>query len=222
MGKELNEVVDEIEAIGFFKGKKITKKHKLVIAAATKLFAEKGYASTTTKEISELAGVAEKTMFSYYKSKKVLMMKTLGEFLSKYKLIDINALTSGKIFEEDNNLSMEDALINALTNIFGIFQRFPVIFKSIIRNAHFHENLREIFLKFWKENQLPKLLEIINCFKKNEELIDVPTNEIANLLFSLFNGYFLTQTLGYSEWNLTLDETVKLFSNFIINGLKKK
>lgn len=43
---------------------------ELILGAAAELFAEKGFAATTTREIAERAGVRETTMFRIYDSKE--------------------------------------------------------------------------------------------------------------------------------------------------------
>lgn len=49
---------------------KLTKKQIAILEAATDLFAEKGYAGTSTSEIANKAEVAEGTIFKHFKSKK--------------------------------------------------------------------------------------------------------------------------------------------------------
>src|SRR5580658_810925 len=54
------------------KNKEETKRR--ILAAALKLFQEKGLEGTTTKEISERAGIAEGTLFNYFKTKEDLAL----------------------------------------------------------------------------------------------------------------------------------------------------
>lgn len=42
-----------------------------VLKAAVKIFSEKGYSAATTSEIAKEAGVAEGTIFRYFKTKKI-------------------------------------------------------------------------------------------------------------------------------------------------------
>ena len=42
-----------------------------ILEAAVDMFGEKGYASTSTSEIAKRAGVAEGTIFRYYRRKKI-------------------------------------------------------------------------------------------------------------------------------------------------------
>ncbi|EAE3666281.1 TetR/AcrR family transcriptional regulator, partial [Listeria monocytogenes] len=49
---------------------KMSEKQRRIVAASIELFAEKGYAGTSTNEIAKKAGVAEGTIFRHYKKKK--------------------------------------------------------------------------------------------------------------------------------------------------------
>jgi AcrR family transcriptional regulator len=48
-------------------------KRNAILDAATRLFAERGFAGAPTSEISKRAGVAEGTLFAYFKSKNDLI-----------------------------------------------------------------------------------------------------------------------------------------------------
>ena len=50
---------------------------KKILLAATKLFSEYGYASTSTKKIADLAGVNELTIFRQFKSKSNLLQSVI-------------------------------------------------------------------------------------------------------------------------------------------------
>ena len=59
------------------RGKRTENKEKTmqaILAAALKLFAEKGFYNTTTREISRRAGIAEGTLFNYFKTKEDLAL----------------------------------------------------------------------------------------------------------------------------------------------------
>src|ERR1700760_1355591 len=50
------------------------KKKKAILAAALKLFAEKGFYKTSTRAISRKAGIAEGTLFNYFETKEDLAL----------------------------------------------------------------------------------------------------------------------------------------------------
>src|SRR5579863_7723141 len=47
-------------------------RRKGIVAAAVPLFARKGFAGTTTKEIAEAAGISEALLYKHFPSKKLL------------------------------------------------------------------------------------------------------------------------------------------------------
>src|SRR4051794_27494329 len=59
-----------------------------ILAAAQKLFGERGYQGTTTKDLAEAAGVAEKTLFRHFPSKgaifKDAVITPFHTFVSDY------------------------------------------------------------------------------------------------------------------------------------------
>jgi len=64
--------------------KRVGNKRERIIAAAAKLFGDKGYHDTTTAEIAELAGVAAGTIYIYFSSKEELLVAVLEAFLGKH------------------------------------------------------------------------------------------------------------------------------------------
>jgi TetR/AcrR family transcriptional regulator, transcriptional repressor of aconitase len=52
-------------------------RHKAIVAAAVPLFARKGFAGTTTKELADAAGISEALLFRHFPSKKQLYEEIL-------------------------------------------------------------------------------------------------------------------------------------------------
>ena len=61
----------------------LTEKQKKILVAATEMFAEKGFAATSTNEIAKKAGVAEGTIFRHYKTKKDLLLSIVTPMMVK-------------------------------------------------------------------------------------------------------------------------------------------
>jgi TetR/AcrR family fatty acid metabolism transcriptional regulator len=64
--------------------KRVGNKRERIIAAAAKLFGNKGYHDTTTAEIAESAGVAAGTIYIYFSSKEELLVAVFEEFLGRH------------------------------------------------------------------------------------------------------------------------------------------
>lgn len=60
---------------------------ELIISAALKEFAEKGYEQTSTNTICQKAGVSKGLLFHYFESKKGLYLYVLDRCIDKYKKV---------------------------------------------------------------------------------------------------------------------------------------
>ncbi|MFH0728731.1 MAG: TetR/AcrR family transcriptional regulator [Pseudomonadota bacterium] len=71
---------------------KLRRKEKInhILATATKVFAEKGYAGASTNEIADMAGISKRTMYYYMGDKDTLYTKVLEQMLDEaYSLLDV-------------------------------------------------------------------------------------------------------------------------------------
>ncbi len=62
--------------------RRIMRRKKEILAAAARIFAEKGYANATTREIAEAADLAEGTLYNYYGGKREILLAILDETLA--------------------------------------------------------------------------------------------------------------------------------------------
>src|SRR5438128_12076669 len=53
-------------------------RHRAIVTAAVPLFARKGFAGTTTRELAEAAGISEALLFRHFPSKQLLYREILG------------------------------------------------------------------------------------------------------------------------------------------------
>jgi len=74
----LKKMIDE-----FKYEQKMTEKQKKILAAAQKVFFEKGFHAGSTSEIAREANVAEGTIFRHYKNKKELLLSVVFPVLIK-------------------------------------------------------------------------------------------------------------------------------------------
>lgn len=59
--------------------RRIARRQSEILAAAARVFADKGYANTTTKEIAEAADVAEGTLYNYFGGKREILLAIAHE-----------------------------------------------------------------------------------------------------------------------------------------------
>ena len=54
--------------------RRIERRRHEIVKAAAQVFAEKGYANTTTKELAEAADMAEGTLYNYFEGKRGILL----------------------------------------------------------------------------------------------------------------------------------------------------
>jgi TetR/AcrR family fatty acid metabolism transcriptional regulator len=59
--------------------RRIERRRQEIITAAAQIFAEKGYANTTTKELADAADMAEGTLYNYFEGKRDILLAILNE-----------------------------------------------------------------------------------------------------------------------------------------------
>lgn len=72
-----------------------------IIETSHKLFLAQGYKQTTTKQIAELAGVNESTIFRLFENKENLFHESIAHYTAEMLRIDNEGLTFGKDLEND-------------------------------------------------------------------------------------------------------------------------
>ncbi len=117
-------------------------KEKRILEAAIQISNEKGFSSATTSEIARRAGVAEGTIFRYFRTKKDILH---GIMLQAIKIsADKVMLTSlHKIFRNEEQKDLKTVLKEILLDRLALVQRFFPMFRVLVSEALFHEDIRE-------------------------------------------------------------------------------
>lgn len=97
------------------------------LAAAHKLFAEKGYRATTTKEICLSAGIAEPTLFRHFGSKAELFEMTVLEPFTEF--ID-GWITSWREFSTES--SVEDMAERLVSGLYTLVRQDRRLFQELM------------------------------------------------------------------------------------------
>lgn len=120
-------------------------REKDIMEAAIKIFSEKGYNAATTSEISKEAGIAEGTLFRYFKNKKALLAKVIM-FSSKIigKSIITNRVT--KILERNKDKDIKEILKLVILDRIDLLEKNKKLFKIVVTEIQYQEDLKEAFV----------------------------------------------------------------------------
>lgn len=135
--------------------------HEKILKAARELFEKNGFAAATTKEIADIAGVSEVTLFRHFSTKRALFEETLHSCMHPY-MVD-NYLQSEVTYDLDIDLN------NIAHNMMETYRSNAPLIRMIMRDKmresqpemdykkkeHGAENLlREYFVSMHKMGRL--------------------------------------------------------------------
>lgn len=191
----------------------IDRRKTQILEAAIKVFSEKGFEGSTTKEIAKKARVSEGTIFRYFKTKKEILISL------------INILTEKSMFkfiqEVEDRLDTGQALKNLLKLHYNMITQNYQLLKTIFYEMQFHKELREAF---YKEVVSGTLAVIKKCLVKSGNIRDdVPPELAAETLLGIFLGVIMVQTMIEENENPPdEDKNISLVLDIIFNGIKKR
>ncbi|HEX9026020.1 MAG TPA: helix-turn-helix domain-containing protein [Clostridium sp.] len=196
----------------------MTEKQISILSAAIELFSEKGYEATATSEIAKKANVAEGTIFRYYKTKKDLLF-AIPTTLSKVSLFEIFLDDFNEILNADYE-HFETFLRKIVLNRKKFASETAPILKVIIQEIPFHPELRIKILSTVVLPSINKLICLIDKFKKQGEIIDIPSTSIVNLIATSIFGYLFLHYVALPELKHD-EEDLDYLIQYIINGICK-
>lgn len=196
----------------------LTEKQKGILTAATELFAEKGYAATSTSEIAKKAGVAEGTIFRHYKSKKDLlltvvspvMIKIIGPYIKKdlYNVLDA---------EFDH---YEDFLRAMIANRINFITDNISFLRIVVQELPFHEELKNQAVEHIGKDIFEKLRGVIRYYQEKGQIVPGHPDAIIRMVGSSIFSYILSRYVLFPEsaWEdeeIEIDRIIQLLSNGI-------
>lgn len=196
----------------------MTEKQISILSAAIELFSEKGYEATATSEIAKKANVAEGTIFRYYKTKKDLLF-AIPATLSKIALFEIFLDDFNEILNADHE-NFETFLRKIVLNRKNFASETAPILKVIIQEIPFHPELRKKILSTVVLPSINKLINLVDKFKKQGDIIDMPSTSIVNLIATSIFGYIFLHYVALPELKQD-EEDLDYLIQYIINGICK-
>jgi AcrR family transcriptional regulator len=137
----------------------LSEKEQRILESAIKVFSEKGFSASTTSEIAKGAGVAEGTIFRYFKTKKDILRGILIQAIS---VIGKNLVISPieRILLSSDKKDLREILKDLLLDRMKLVETFFPMVKIILTEALYHEDVREAIY----ENIISKALNTFQIF----------------------------------------------------------
>lgn len=196
---------------------KKTEKQIKILEAATEIFAEKGYAATSTSEIAQKAGVAEGTIFRHYKTKKDLLLSIAGPIVIKLvapfllrdfaKMIDLP-------YER-----AEDFFRALAKDRFKFVRENMRIIKILIQEVPFQPELLEQVKSLASEIVFQRIQKVILHFQEKGQLVETPPWRIARTGASVMIGMILVHVLIVPDFPFDEEEEIERTLDLLMYGI---
>lgn len=194
-----------------------TAKQQRIIETAIRLFAEKGYANTSTAEIAKMAEVSEGTIFKHYGTKDKLLLSIILPFVKESLPSIANEVFSETLTE--NTTSFEQFLSSFLRNRVEFITENKQIFKVFIKEILYKDELKKEVVPYFAQNMMPLLTNVIEEFKDRGEIVDKPTDQIINTIATLVGGFFVSRFVLFERDSIS-EEDIEYTVRFAMNGIR--
>lgn len=197
-------------------------KKDIILDTAVKIFSQKGFNATTTSEIAREAGVAEGTIFRYFKTKKELLLGTMEKFsifLGEILITDrIN-----KIIEQYNKDDYKGILLAIAKDRLKLVDEHWEVIQVVMNEMQYHKELKDYFLK----NVVQKgkiLLEEFTQRGIDAGLFrdDVHPTIAARMIVGNLGIFILQRKLAPELIKMDDDRQLEIIIDLIFEGLSKK
>jgi AcrR family transcriptional regulator len=197
-----------------------TEKQQKIVEAAIEMFAEKGYASTSTSQIAKKAGVAEGTIFRHYKTKKDLLLSivspTMAKLIAPFVIRDINKVLDAK-YER-----YEDFLKAMILNRQEFLKDNMSVFKILIQEIPFHEELKEQFKEHIAQKIFEKFTALVDHYKEKGQIIDLPSPTVVRFSATSIFGLLLVRYVFLPEEDWDDEKEIDMTVQMILHGVGKE
>lgn len=184
-------------------------KEKRIIEAATKLFAEKGYRSTTIEEIAREAGIAKGTVYLYFKDKQELFHHIVQRISETHEKNQI------KIHEFKE---WKDRLRQYIVLQLKFFQDNIYLARISIKETYgFDEEVARIFFKAI-DRHVQLIASIIRGGMRDGVFREVDAHKTAMAFMGMVNYYIVYEFMENREQKL--EETADFLLNLFLQGLE--
>lgn len=195
----------------------MSEKEKQIFSAAVDIFSQKGYHATTTKDIAQAAGVAEGTIFRYYKTKKdilhVIMLKLID------KLTGIALKSVEELFKNTQGKDFKQIFHEILIDRMKLFDRMFPMARAVFPEALFHEDIRDaIFENLIYRAEKAYIAFHTEAVKKGFLRADIPAESVFRTLFANTMIFIATHRLSPRPFE-NIEKEFEIMFDIMIHGI---
>jgi AcrR family transcriptional regulator len=164
-----------------------------IIAAATELFAEKGFTETGTAEVAERAGVAQGTLFYHFKTKGNILLEVFDNIMARYQ-DGMEAAAAGA----DSGLAAVEALLRFQFDFVEKNRReYLVVLRDFPTYLAKTDSPQKAVVQRRVAGVLGVLCRALERGRRDGTIRDLPIEATAHILRGLAYGLVRHRLLGF-------------------------
>jgi AcrR family transcriptional regulator len=182
-----------------------------ILDAAARLFADKGFHRTTTKDIAEAADVSEGTLYNYFVNKEDMLLGIMS------RLVETQHLTASLIWSIPDDA--REFLYSMLSQRQEFVKQDGAMLQSVFSEILVDPDLRP---QYNQELVLPnfELLEAhLHARRDLGQIRDMDLPLAARIVVALTTGLFFLEVLGDPLVKDRWDDLSRLITNIFFDGV---
>lgn len=189
------------------KQKRAIENKRVLVAAAKKLFVEKGYLNTSSNEIVKEAGLSIGTFYSYYKDKKAIFMEILEEYSIDYNEKLEKALNAMQFNDYKEHLKYIILATMEISRVYASFEEEYMIMKSADEDVRIYSHKESKYI-------ISKIKEMLIRIKVRDCDLDIAAFLFYSLVDSFSHNIIVETDLDIAAY---VDQCVKMINNYLDN-----
>jgi AcrR family transcriptional regulator len=182
-----------------------------ILDAAARLFAEKGFHRTTTKDIAEAADVSEGTLYNYFENKEDMLLGIMS------RLVETQHLTASLIWSIPDDA--REFLYTMLSQRNQFVERDGAMLQSVFSEILVDPDLRQQYYQELVQPNIELLEAHLHARRDLGQIRDVDLPLAVRILIALTIGLFFLEVLGDPLVKNRWDELSRLITSIFFDGV---
>jgi AcrR family transcriptional regulator len=189
-----------------------------ILHVAVRLFSQRGFGGTTTKEIAQAAGVSEAMVFRHYATKQELYSAILDHKACSGDRMNPEELVAEALKQKDDRAVFERLALGALEH----HETDPEFQRLLLHSALEKHELAEMFF----EKFLRRVYELLGGYIAERQRDGAMIQMDPAIIVRAFIGMIIHHSLNNNLWdpdrrllNISNQQAAKQFTEILLNGI---
>ena len=192
----------------------VTARHNQILDAAITVFAEKGFARSTIKDVAQTAGIADGTIYIYFENKTALLLGILNRLNES----DQREAQFEQAQEMDFETYFRSYLYQRITLMAGNTDVLQIILSEVLVNAE----LRQMYLQQVVEPTFVTGEKYFQQWIDNGTIKPLDLSLTLRAIASMALGLIMLRIMGDSQLQSKWDQLSDVVTEIVLYGIKIK